>query len=228
MILDAWWKIALLVGGLATLRLTVPFMARVPSNLRSTVVEFLDSAIVALALVFLIIKPFIVQAFWIPSDSMLPTLHRNDRILVNKFIYRFREPRRGDVIVFRAPEAALRASFDGDHGEKDFIKRVIGLPGDEIKIRDRTVYVNGEELIEPYISDEPPYDFPRGRGTYKVPKDSLFVMGDNRPNSNDSHIWGPLPRDEVLGKAFVIFWPPGRWQLVGGVPIDVRLTSARR
>jgi signal peptidase I len=216
MILDAWWKIVILVGTLAALRLTVPFMARVPSDFRSAVVELLDSAILALALVFLIIKPFIVQAFWIPSESMLPALHPNDRILVNKFIYHFREPRREDVIVFQAPSEALIMSFGDDHSKKDYIKRVIGLPGDEIAIHDGAVYVNGKALKEPYIMEEPPYDFPRNGGAYKVPEGSLFVLGDNRPDSNDSHRWGPLARNRVLGKAFLIFWPPGRWSIVHG------------
>jgi signal peptidase I len=226
MILDAWWKIALLVGVLATLRLTVPFMSRVPSNFRSTVVEFLDSAIMALALVFLIIKPFIVQAFWIPSDSMVPTLQRNDRILVNKFVYHFREPQRGDVVVFQAPPRALSMSFGDNHEKKDFIKRVVGLPGDEIKVHEGEVSVNGKTLKEPYISEAPPYEFPEGGDSYKVPKGSLFVLGDNRPNSNDSHRWGPLPRNRLLGKAFIIFWPPGRWKLLEGGSRAVKMLSS--
>jgi len=215
MILDVWWKILILVGGLAALRLTVPFMKRVPSPFRSSLVELLDSFLVALALVFLIIKPFVVQAFWIPSDSMLPTLRQNDRILVSKFIYRFREPRRGDVVVFQAPDRALAMSFGNNHDKKDFIKRVVGLPGDKLEVRHSTLYVNGKAVNEPYINAPPTYEFPRDpEQTYEVPKGDLFVLGDNRPNSNDSHHWGPLPRKLLLGKAFVIFWPPGRWSLV--------------
>ena len=214
MILDAWWKIFILVGGLIVLRLVIPLVVRAKSQFRSSVIEFLDSAIMALALVFLIIKPFIVQAFWIPSDSMVPTLQKNDRILVNKFIYHFRKPKRCDVVVFQAPPEALSSSFGDNHGKKDFIKRVIGLPGDEIKIKGGSVYANGKALKEPYIASKPPYEFPNGDGAFKVPGGTLFVLGDNRPNSNDSHRWGPLPRDDLLGKAFVIFWPPGRWRLI--------------
>jgi signal peptidase I len=183
---------------------------------RALMLEMCDSLLIAFALVFLLIKPFVVAAFYIPSESMKPTLMVRDRVLVNKFIYRLSEPRRQDIIVFDAPPRAVRATFD--HKQKDFIKRLIGLPGDRIQIRRFDgVYINGKKLDEPYIGplQTPDYDYPvdaEGRllPPRKLPQGDYFVMGDNRRDSNDSHIWGYLPRRYILGKAMVIFWPPGR------------------
>ncbi|UCH36738.1 MAG: signal peptidase I [Armatimonadota bacterium] len=167
--------------------------------------ELSDSLLIAFALVFLLIKPFVVAAFYIPSGSMRPTLMERDRVLVNKFIYRLTEPRRQDVIVFRAPP---QASME----QKDFIKRLIGLPGDHLEIRSYDgVYINGRKLDEPYIGplQAPDYDY----GPVEVPSGQYFVMGDNRRDSNDSHRWGFLNRANLLGKAMIIFWPPGRMAL---------------
>ncbi|MCL6519770.1 MAG: signal peptidase I [Armatimonadetes bacterium] len=163
--------------------------------------EIVESVLIAIVLVFLIIRPFIIQAFFIPSGSMEPTLLVHDHILVNKFIYRFKEPQRGDIIVFKAPE---NATTDGV--ERDYIKRLIGLPGDVIEVRNGILYRNGKPVREPYIKEPMDYEMP----PFKVPKGMLFVMGDNRNDSNDSHRWGPLDRNRVLGKALVIFWPPSR------------------
>jgi len=193
--------ILVLVVVLAVCRLGVAMMGRsgaLPQPAADSTGEVLESALIAIVLVFLIIRPYVVQAFYIPSGSMHPTLLEQDRILVNKFIYRFQKPRRGDVIVFKAPP---QASPDGR--EKDFIKRVIGLPGDTIEVREGRTYVNGKPLDEPYILERPFYEFP----PQQVPQGTLFVMGDNRNDSNDSHNWGSLERDRVLGKAMVIFWP---------------------
>jgi signal peptidase I len=255
--------------------------------------EFVESALIAVVLVFLIIRPFIVQAFYIPSGSMEPTLlghdyptRIHDHILVNKFIYRFQEPRHGDIIVFKSPpgvsasgpmsspsewnrvvgrvispagnSGAVKVAIDRDcredvkrlrdvfvaaHGdgevrsiesisenadvikflgvddavsaesltgaalkvgEKDFIKRVVGIPGDTIEVKsNKGVVRNGKLLKEPYIAEIPLYDMK----PVKIPKGRLFVMGDNRNNSNDSHAWGTLARDRVIGKSLVRFWP---------------------
>jgi signal peptidase I len=292
-----------------------------------------ESALIAIVLVFLVIRPFVVQAFYIPSGSMRLTLLEQDRILVNKFIFRIRTPQQGEIVVFRAPP---RASPD----EKDFIKRVIGLPGDRVEVNPDTVtidgrpaiqlinadaadayssfrqerphglvveknsepekrqnqlllstpdgqvpviasatgnvtytgesvrvdgleravlpsvnlareahqfsdwggdpsvegtivmngeepilvvlkgshldvrpghvLVNGQTLKEPYIAQAPRYEM----SPYTVPPGNLFVMGDNRNDSNDSHAWGPLELDRVVGKAMFIFWPPTRIGLV--------------
>ncbi len=173
--------------------------------------ELIDSALIALLLVFCILRPFVVQAFFIPSASMENTLLINDRILVNKFLYFFREPKPGDIIVFRAPPQA-------DPGKKDFIKRVIGVPGDHISVHDGKLWRNGQPVDEPYIREVPLYAWPvpgrdqfppgvlaegsQGRtwdvddhgmrvtvGEVIVPPKSILVMGDNRNDSNDSHAW---------------------------------------
>ncbi|MBI3947968.1 MAG: signal peptidase I [Armatimonadetes bacterium] len=172
-------------------------------QLRRSVLEFIDSGLIALVLVFLLIRPFVVQAFYIPSGSMKPTLQINDKILVNKFIYRFREPRRGDVVVFRAPP---QAALD----EKDFIKRLIGLSGDVIEVRKGRVYLNGQARDETYIAEPPAY----GMAPVVVEPGKVFVMGDNRNDSNDSHAWGQLDESRIRGEAMFIFWPFTRVGLV--------------
>ena len=128
--------------------------------------------------------------------SMEPTLHSGEFVIVNKVSYRIGEPLRGDVIVFQFPRSP----------DQEYIKRVIGLPGDETRIRDGQVYVNGLAINEPYINAEPAYV-----GSWTVPEDSLFVLGDNRNNSSDSHNWGFVPFDYVIGKAFFVYWPPAEW-----------------
>ncbi|MDH7570617.1 MAG: signal peptidase I [Armatimonadota bacterium] len=165
--------------------------------------EFVDSGLIALVLVFLVLRPFVVQAFYIPSGSMRPTLLENDKILVSKFTYRFRRPSRGDVIVFKAPPQA-------DPTEKDFIKRVVGLPGDVIEVQDGIVYLNGEAQSEPYVAEPPAYTMP----PVLVEPGKVFVMGDNRNDSNDSHAWGQLDERRIRGKALLIFWPPARIGLI--------------
>ena len=220
----------LLVGVLVLLRIIWAAWKSAPS--RKGMIELLDSGLIAFTLVFLLIRPFVVQAFFIPSGSMEPTLLPGDRILVNKFIYRLNSPQRGDIIVFDAPEYALVEEFDPKTGQivrqqADFVKRLIGLPGDRIKIEAGVgVFVNGELLHEFPGTVMPDYDWPvdvynRPTGQYVVPPDSYFVLGDNRNNSRDSHMWmqdgqakPELPKDRVLGKAMVIFWPPQRIRLL--------------
>ena len=174
----------------------------------------------------LLIKTFLAQAFYIPSESMLPTLEVGDRVLVNKLVYRFREPRRGEVIVFIAERDEQEKTFwqrvrsfltEGlgvvRPAEKDFIKRVIGLPGETIEIdRKGKVFITPPDgsrfrLDEPYVETQKKTPL---RPTV-VPDDSYFVMGDNRPNSSDSTgRLGPILRSDVIGKAFITIWPPSR------------------
>ena len=162
------------------------------------VVEYLVILLVSFALVFGFVRPFVMEAFWIPSGSMIPTLQINDRVLVNKFIYRFTEPERRDIIVFQSVESA----------DQDLIKRVVGLPGDEIAVRNGKLFVNGEPQKEPYTNKKlPDVSFFAQR---TVPKGHVFVMGDNRSNSQDSRVFGPLPKKNIEGEAFLRFWPPGR------------------
>ncbi len=186
-------------------------------EMRRSALEFVDSGLIALVLVFMLIRPFVVQAFYIPSASMQPTLLEDDKILVNKFIYRFREPHRGDVVVFRSPPAA---SAD----QKDYIKRLVGLPGDEIEVRPGVVdnhgetvpagilYRNGKPVEEAYTKE--PMDPYRVYGPVKVEPGKVLVMGDNRNNSHDGRYWGQLDMGRIRGKAMVIFWPPGRMGLI--------------
>ena len=149
------------------------------------------------------LRPHLLDSAIVTSESMLPTLHVQDRIFVNKISYKFREPRYGDIVIFDA-------SYTTDNrGGNIYIKRIIGLPGDVIEARNGAVYRNGGRLNEPYISEWVDYTIDQ----VKVPQDMLFVLGDNRNESMDSHVWGHLNRKRVLGKAMVRFWPPGRMGL---------------
>ncbi len=203
---DSTWQVLGLLGGIVALRVAVP-RVRVLRRQRGAILEFVDSGLVAVVLVFCILRPFVIQAFYIPSGSMLPTLQINDRILVNKFVYYFREPEFGDIVVFRAPPGASNI-------KKDFIKRVVGVPGDRIAVYGGSLYRNGQRQQEPYIKEPHLYTFPPGGGEFVVPEDTVLVFGDNRNDSNDGHKWGPLPRENVLGKAFCIFWPPPHIRVV--------------
>lgn len=156
--------------------------------------DWLVSIVVAIALAF-IIRTFVVELYLVEGPSMRPTLHSGERLIVNKFIYRFRPPERGEVLVFRYPRDPSR----------DFIKRVIAIPNDTIEIRDGRVYVNGALQNEPYILSRTRGDYPLAT----VPKDCLFMMGDNRNNSEDSRFAdvGFVPYDLVKGKAMYVFYP---------------------
>jgi signal peptidase I len=169
----------------------------------------------------LLIKTFLVQAFYIPSASMVPTLQIGDRVLVNKLVFDFGIPQRGDIIVFEDPNAAEpdRGFFEdlwhwlteglgfATAEEQDFIKRVIGLPGDELEIKEGEVFINGELFEEPPLVQPGQDSF----GPITVEQDKVFVMGDNRPNSSDSRsLLGQISYDKIVGKAFVLLWPPSR------------------
>jgi signal peptidase I len=160
--------------------------------------EYLVILLVSFALVFGFVRPFVMEAFWIPSGSMIPTLEIGDRVLVNKFIYRFTDPSRGDIIVFESV----------DNSNEDLIKRVVGLPGDKIAVRGGKLFVNGEPQREPYTNKKLPDRSFFAKTT--VPKNHVFVMGDNRGNSADSRVFGPLPEKNIEGEAFLRFWPPDR------------------
>ncbi len=144
------------------------------------------------------IRTAVVEAFVIPSGSMEPTLEIGDRVLGNKFWFWFAEPHRKDIVIFSAPP---NAQVPGD-----LIKRVIGMEGDVVEVRDGRVIVNGVPLGEPYLKDRPQYSLP----PTPVPPGMLFVLGDNRNLSSDSHIWGFVPRSALVAKAFARYWPLGR------------------
>ena len=160
--------------------------------------EFLVILAVAFVLVFGFVRPFVLEAFRIPSESMVPTLLVGDRVFVNKFIYRFTEPERGDVVVFE--------SVNGR--EEDLIKRVVGVAGDEVEVRNGTLLVNGEAREEPYLNRGIPDD--SFFGPTRLSEGEVFVMGDNRANSADSRVFGPVPLENIEGEAFAFFWPPAR------------------
>ena len=165
--------------------------------------EWANSIIVALILT-LIIRTFVVQAFKIPSGSMRPTLLEGDKLFVNKYIYRFDPPHRGDIIVFKYPVDM----------KKDFIKRLVGLPGETVEIRDGKITVDGQVLTDPasfgkfYYYNHDPYGGPDEK--VHVPENAYFVLGDNSANSQDSRFWGFVPKKNILGKAVFRWWPPKR------------------
>jgi signal peptidase I len=182
----------------------------------------------------LIIRTFLFQAFFIPSPSMEPTLIQGDRVLVNKIPYYFHDPRRGDIIVFSNPnpQATPDRGFVGGFfhwlfqglgfqqpENEDFIKRVIGLPGDTIEINNGIVKVNGFALDEPYIRERFNADYARA----VVPPQNYFVLGDNRNNSSDSRNWGFVPEGNIIGKAQISYWPTDSLGGVGNRHIAVGL-----
>lgn len=171
------------------------------SGVRRFVRDILETVLLSLVL-FLGINA-VSARIRIESISMQPTLFAGDFVIVNKVAYRLGTPSRGDVIVFRYPP---------DPEREPYIKRVVGLPGDSIQVADGKVYVNGAPIIEPYISAAPMYE-----GNWTVPEDSLFVLGDNRNSSSDSHSWGMVPLPNVIGKAEVVYWPPTEWKMLNQV-----------
>jgi signal peptidase I len=160
--------------------------------------------IIAIALALaLLIRAFVAEPRFIPSDSMLPTLEVGDRLVVEKISYRFRPPETGEIVVFDPPQQLRIQGYSKDQA---FIKRVIGTPGQTVQIQDGKVYLNGTPLKEGYIAEPPKYQMEPVR----VPEDQLFVMGYNRNNSNDSHVWGFLPKQNIIGHACFRFWPFSR------------------
>jgi len=151
----------------------------------------------------LVIRAFFLQIFWIPSSSMEPTLDIKDRIVVNKVLYHFREPRRGEIVVFRqvAPPGSEK---------KDLIKRVKGLPGEIVQLKDGYVYINNEKIEEKHTMNRDVDDY----GPLAIPEDKYFVLGDNRPASADSRYWGLLPKANLIGPAFLRIWPLTRFGLM--------------
>jgi signal peptidase I len=161
---------------------------------KSTIVDSLVVLLVSVILVLGVVRPFIVEAFYIPTQSMAPTFEVGDRVLANKFIYRFSEPERGDIIIFESPD-----------GETYLTKRVLGLPGDTITVARGSLYVNDEPQRETYLNPDLPDE--STYGPIEVPAQHVFVLGDNRANSADSRSIGPVPQDNIAGEAFLRVWP---------------------
>lgn len=163
--------------------------------------ELLQTILMAVILYFLI--DTVVGRVRVENISMQPTLHEGQFILVNKLAYRIGDFNRGDVVVFHYPR----------NPQEDYIKRIIGLPGDQVSIQDGQVFVNGQKLEEPYIASPPQYN-----NTWNVPEGQLFVLGDNRNQSSDSHSWGFVPTDYVVGRALVVYWPLDDLKLLNQTP----------
>ena len=180
---------------------------KINDKVKREIKEWGESIIIAFILA-MIIRTFVVQAFKIPSGSMRPTFLEGDRILVNKFIFRFKGPQRGDIIVFRYPEDK----------KKDFVKRLIAKDGEVVEIKDGAIYINGKLVEEPHTIRGTYYynrgDYGKMGQKIKVPPNSYYVLGDNSSSSRDSRYWGFVPKKNLLGKAFFIYWPFNRVKVI--------------
>jgi signal peptidase I len=188
-----------------------------PKRRRSFWAELPGLLLTALVIA-VVIKTFLVQPFWIPSESMLPTIEVNDRVMVNKLAYNWSDPERGDIVVFRdpaepeidesLPEAVIRSVLEAigirTRGRDDLIKRVIGLPGETLIIENGKMVVDGVEIAEPYLA---PDTIMNDEGPFVVGSNQVFLMGDNRQFSFDSRRFGPIEQDTLVGRAFVTIWP---------------------
>lgn len=172
-----------------------------PEKSRSGITRFIIDVLetLVLSVVLFAIINAVSARIRVDGFSMEPTLHSGEFVIVNKLAYWLGSPERGEVIVFHFPRDP----------EQEYIKRVVGLPGDEVEVSAGQVRVNGQVLDEPYIAAPPVY-----QSSWTVPEDSLFVLGDNRNNSSDSHNWGPVPYDNIVGKALFVYWPPPEFGLV--------------
>ncbi|HEU0023711.1 MAG TPA: signal peptidase I [Thermoleophilaceae bacterium] len=187
-----------------------------------SLLELVTIVAVALGLA-LGIQAFLVKPFRIPSESMVPTLEVGQRVLVDRVSFRLGDPDRGDIVVFKPPSGADSNSCGVEHSpdsacprptsgrsDTNFIKRVVAVGGDRLKVVDGSVYINGRRQKEPYAREDAECglcDLPREIG---IPDGYYFMMGDNRGESADSREWGPIPEDSMIGKAFATYWPPGR------------------
>jgi signal peptidase I len=190
-----------------------------PHGLRVTI-DWVVTIVGAIAIV-LAVKAFVVNPYRIPSSSMEPTLHCarpadgclgrfSDRVLANRFVYHFRSPRRGEIVVFKTPQlAAVRCGMGGT-----FVKRIVGLPGETVAVREvngrRTVLIDGRPLDEPYVKAAHNLGTDNLLRSTKIPAGNYFMLGDNRDKSCDSRQWGTVPRDNLIGKVFATYWPPTR------------------
>jgi len=180
--------------------------------MRTSFREILITLISAIVIFFLLQTT--VQSFIIVEHCMEPNFHEGERLLVNKVVYYFHEPERGDVIILHPPS----------NPKAIYIKRLIALPGDTVEVKGGAVYINGTKLDEPYIKEPPAYTFHQK----KIHENEYFVLGDNRNNANDSHNGWTVPRQNIIGKAWLSFWPPGEWGLVPHYPLQEQLASSSK
>ena len=177
-----------------------------PKEQRSGFFRFLVDVLetLVLAVVLFVSINLIIARIRVDGDSMKPTLLSGEYVMVNRVTYKLGSPQRGDIIVFHYPKDP----------REEYIKRVIGLPGDKVEIKQGTVYVNGQALDESYLKVKS-----GDTGTWRVPEGQLFVLGDNRNNSSDSREWGTVPMDYVVGKAVLVYWPPPDWGLIEHITV---------
>ena len=168
--------------------------------------------LILLAVVISLLLQFVAPRFGVVGSSMEPSLHDGQRLLINRAVYFFREPEAGEVIVFQPPK----------NPQVEYIKRIIAVPGDVVEVKGGTVYVNGSPLDEPYIKDQPSYTL----SPTEIPENSYFVLGDNRNNSSDSHKGWTVPRQNIVGKAWLSIWPPGQWGIVTSYPLAEQLSNS--
>jgi signal peptidase I len=181
---------------------TAPATKELKAQRQGQLWENVQVIAIALALA-LLLRIFVAEPRYIPSDSMFPSLEVGDRLVVEKVSYHFGEPHRGDIIVFQPPKQLQIQGYDQDQA---FIKRVIGKPGQTVAVQEGKVYVDNVPLSESYIAESPNYSL----APVTIPDKTVFVMGDNRNNSNDSHVWGFLPQENIIGRAIFRFYPFSR------------------
>lgn len=195
-------------GDFLTAAETAPQTAQPANTLLGMIGEVFKTILFAVLLYFAISA--VTDRVRVENISMQPTLNEGELLVVYKLAYRFGEPHRGDIIVFH----------HNRQPPEDYIKRVIGLPGDQVRVEGGRVYVNGIALNEPYIAEAPAYT-----GVWEVPRDSLFVLGDNRNRSSDSRIWGFVPMSDVVGRAVLIYWPPEKIRLLSHADLLAQAAS---
>lgn len=174
------------------------------SKIAGGFLDLVETVAISLS-IFLVVYLFLMQPHQVNGQSMLPNFQDGEHVMTDKISYKFREPMRGEVVVFHAPPAAGCVEGTGC----DFIKRIIAVPGDRVAVHDNAFWINGQKLPEPYIPDN--FEILPGRATldeeiYLAP-DEYFVSGDNRPHSSDSRFWGPIAKDEIVGRVFLRYWP---------------------
>jgi signal peptidase I len=165
-----------------------------------------------LALVIFLVLQTTIQSSIVLGSSMEPGMEDGQRLIINKAVYHFREPARGDVIILHPPIEP----------KKEYVKRVIGLPGDTVEVRSGMVYINGLPLSEPYIKDAPRYNY----ASFIIPENNYFVLGDNRNNSNDSHTGWTVTSENIVGEAWLRIWPINEWGTLPGYPLSEQLTES--
>jgi signal peptidase I len=177
-----------------------------PKEHKSGFLSFLKDVLetLVLALVLFVSVNVISARIRVDGESMVPTLQTGEYVIVNRLSYRLGTPQRGDIIVFHFPRDP----------QEEYIKRVIGLPGDEVEVTNGIVSINGQALNETYLDTKTNYI-----GSWRIPEGQLFVLGDNRNNSSDSHDWGTVPMSYVVGKAVLVYWPPPDWGFIYHVPL---------